>query len=210
MKREVGVLILGAAAAALAFLSALEGLSWRWLTATDVYIEQLAARRWVEDEQTWRRHFDAQQVRRALLPFDYRSHWRRAELLRWQANGQRLWPDQHAQTLAAARNAYHQAVARSPHNGKLVARTATRMVEMADGSAVPLMRRALAIAPYEPVVQYHVADVALRHWSALDQSTQETAKTVMRHAMKRGALAGKIKRMAQRLDREAVLMDVSH
>lgn len=207
MKRS-GLLVLAAVSGVLAVLAITEWRDWYMVGKTDAYVSQLAETGWVADEQAWRRNLETLQGRQSESPFDYTVDWQIAELRRWQMAGLRLWPERRTETRDEAVKAYARAVAQSPHNGELLARTAARMAVLDSDLAVPLMRQALAIAPYEPVVQFHVADVALRYWDTLDEATRNAVESMLRHAMARSAMASEIVRLARNRKRESVLEDV--
>jgi hypothetical protein len=127
LKREIGQLILGCAAAALLVTSALQWLSWHWLSQSQRYVAELAVTGWIADEQAWHRHREALEARRDLVPLSANVYWQLGELHRWRAMGMRLWPEQQRQELEAAKQQYIQAVVRSPFNGELLARVADRL-----------------------------------------------------------------------------------
>lgn len=195
--RELGKLVLGVVAGAVMIVAALQWWSWHWLAQTDQYVKELAARGWIEDEKAWQRHYEALQARRMLVPMDASVHWQLGELYRWRGAGMYLWPDRQRTELEAAQQQYAQAITRSPRNGRLLARIAARLAT-ADGQfAVALTKRAMDIAPYEPVVQYHVAEVAFQHWAELEEADKKHVRTMLSHALKRSSAAAKIRKLAE-------------
>lgn len=203
--RELVKLLLGVAAGMVMIVSALYWWSWQGLAQSDRYIEELASRGWIEDEKAWQRYYNALETQRGLLPLNPGVHWRMGELRRWRAAGLYLWPESRQAELEAARQQYTRAITQSPGNGNRVARAAARVSSVDTQLAIALARRALDMAPYEPVVQYHVAAVAFQHWEGLTTDTREQVRVMLSHVMQRGSGAAKIKRMAGRYGRLDVL-----
>jgi hypothetical protein len=196
LKREIGRLVLGCAAGALLVTSALQWLSWHWLSQSQRYVADLSVTGWIADEQAWHRHREALEARRDLVPLSANVYWQLGELHRWRAMGMRLWPEQQRQEQAAAKQHYIEAVVRSPFNGELLARVADRLAHSGDPLAVSILERALYVAPYEPVAQYHLVGVGLLFWDELDSNVQDVLETMLIHAMANNKLAADIRQIA--------------
>lgn len=205
MKREIGQLLLGCAAGALLITAMVQWLAWQGLSQSQRYVNDLAETGWIEDEQAWRRHYEALQTRRLLVPFDAGIHRQLGELHRWRAMGMRLWPEQQQPELEAAKRQYLRAVEKSPFNGELLARVADRLAQANDPLAVPVLKRALELAPYEPVAQYHLSGAGLRYWDELDAPVKRSFQKMLSHAMANAKLAGNIRKMARNQGRVDVL-----
>ncbi|MGA8260842.1 MAG: hypothetical protein WB783_11560 [Arenicellales bacterium] len=202
------MLILACVAAILTALAAVQWWSWHQLSASTDYVRQLATTGWIDDEPTWQRYRRSLHVEALLEPQDARVYWQLGELAYWQAAGLRLWPERQREAMETARRYYLRAVGLAPSDGVLLARVSHRLVESDRALAVTLMRRAMDVAPFEPLVEYELADVGLQVYDGLDEPMKRSFERMLAHAMQNYRLAPKIKRMARDDGRPELLVQL--
>lgn len=201
MKRRTGILVLACIAGGLAAVALTQWLSWYWLSQADRYAGQIAETGWIKNEQEWHRYRELLQRWRTFDPYDPQIYWQAGELEYWNAAGLRLWPDRRREKLRTAEQQYTLAVIRSPFNGDQLARAAYRLASMNNSPPAALMRRALEVAPYEPVVQYHLAAIGMQFWDELDPHLKEGLEKTLVHAMGNYQVAAQIRKLAKQRGR---------
>lgn len=209
MKRKIGLPALGVIAGALTVLAMLQWASWRQLTRSGSYVETLAQTGWIEDEPSWHRFNDELNDGRDLVRLNPEYQWQLGELRYWQAEGLKLWPKQRNEELQLAKSHYIQAAIRSPDDAELLSRISYRLAYMPDPLAVPVMRRAIDIGLYEPVVQYQLADVGMQFWPQLDPGLRQSLKRMLANGMTNYRLDDKLKATAKRHQRMELLEELS-
>ena len=205
VKGFVGMLVVACAAAALMALSVTQWWSWHLLSDSGGYVERTATTGWIEDEGAWQRYQKSLRMEESLAPFDARVYWQSGELAYWQAAGLRLWPDRQREAFETARQRYLRAVVRTPSNGVLLARVALRLARTDEPRAVALMRRAMDVAPFEPLVEYYLADVGLQLFDHLDESMRQPFRQMLAHAMNNYQLAPRVKKLANQYGHSELL-----
>lgn len=190
--------ILATTAMACLLAVAAQELNWESLKGVEGYVDGALERGWMENERAWRSYRDNLLEAARATPWDPQVYWMLGELHQLHAVELKLWPSKQRAEWEVAKRYYLEAATRSPGDGVLLARVSSRLALTNDRRAVPLMQRALALAPYEPVAQYNIAEVGMRFWSELDPDLRESFKSMLRRALKKPEIASGIRTIAKR------------
>jgi hypothetical protein len=173
---------------------------WSWKTSNEVspFVADVVNKNWIASEVEWRSHRDTLLASLPYAPFDARRYWQLAELHRIRAGGLRLWPDRREEALDTASRYYRAVIRLAPHDGELLSRVAYGLELAGDPLSISVMRRAMDVAPYEPIVQYHVAEVGVRNWDRLDAETRRGLEMVVTHALRQEKISLAVRDVARR------------